>query len=154
MGRVRSLPQPCRTDSTAGELWENRQTLWDRALWKEQTAGNIYGWPEALSGRADARRSHGPAIARAENARAPLAGEHFDIPTASVLAFAPETALTVQGSKHVLLGDKDLSYGPGQSLLTTMDLPFPCVPTCHPALYAGSASSKSSRTSLVREKRA
>lgn len=32
-------------------------------------------------------------------------------------------ALTVQGSKHVLLGDKDLSYGIGQSLLTTMDLP-------------------------------
>lgn len=32
-------------------------------------------------------------------------------------------ALTVQGGKHVLLGDKDLSYGPGQSLLTTMDLP-------------------------------
>lgn len=32
-------------------------------------------------------------------------------------------ALTVQGSKHVLLGDKDLSYGPGQSLLTTIDLP-------------------------------
>jgi AraC-like DNA-binding protein len=32
-------------------------------------------------------------------------------------------ALTVQGSKHVLLGEKDLSYGPGQSLLTTIDLP-------------------------------
>ena len=32
-------------------------------------------------------------------------------------------ALTVQGGKHVLLGDKDLSYGPGQSLLTTVDLP-------------------------------
>lgn len=32
-------------------------------------------------------------------------------------------ALTVQGSKHVLLGDQDLSYGPGQSLLTTIDLP-------------------------------
>jgi AraC-like DNA-binding protein len=32
-------------------------------------------------------------------------------------------AVTVQGSKHVLLGDKDLSYGPGQSLLTTIDLP-------------------------------
>ncbi len=32
-------------------------------------------------------------------------------------------ALTVQGSKHVLLGDRDLSYGLGQSLLTTMDLP-------------------------------
>ncbi len=32
-------------------------------------------------------------------------------------------ALTVQGSKHVLLGDKDLSYGPGHALLTTMDLP-------------------------------
>lgn len=31
--------------------------------------------------------------------------------------------LVVQGSKHVLLGDKDLSYGPGQSLLTTIDLP-------------------------------
>jgi AraC-like DNA-binding protein len=32
-------------------------------------------------------------------------------------------ALTVQGSKHVLLGEKELSYGPGQSLLTTIDLP-------------------------------
>lgn len=32
-------------------------------------------------------------------------------------------AATVQGSKHVLLGEKDLSYGPGQSLLTTIDLP-------------------------------
>lgn len=32
-------------------------------------------------------------------------------------------ALTIQGSKHVLLGNKDLSYGPGQSLLTTIDLP-------------------------------
>ena len=32
-------------------------------------------------------------------------------------------ALTVQGSKHVLLGDKELSYGPRQSLLTTIDLP-------------------------------
>lgn len=32
-------------------------------------------------------------------------------------------ALTVQGGKHVLLGEKDLSYGPGQSLLTTLDLP-------------------------------
>lgn len=32
-------------------------------------------------------------------------------------------ALTVQGSKHVLLGDNNLSYGPGQSLLTAIDLP-------------------------------
>lgn len=32
-------------------------------------------------------------------------------------------ALTVQGSKHVLLGERELSYGPGQSLLTTIDLP-------------------------------
>lgn len=32
-------------------------------------------------------------------------------------------ALTVQGSKDVLLGERRLSYGPGQSLLTTMDLP-------------------------------
>jgi AraC-like DNA-binding protein len=32
-------------------------------------------------------------------------------------------AVTVQGGKHVLLGEKDLSYGPGQSLLTTIDLP-------------------------------
>lgn len=32
-------------------------------------------------------------------------------------------AITVQGSKHVLLGEKELSYGPGQSLLTTIDLP-------------------------------
>ena len=32
-------------------------------------------------------------------------------------------AVTVQGSKHVLLGEKELSYGLGQSLLTTIDLP-------------------------------
>jgi AraC-like DNA-binding protein len=32
-------------------------------------------------------------------------------------------AVTLQGGKHVLLGDKELSYGPGQSLLTTIDLP-------------------------------
>jgi AraC-like DNA-binding protein len=32
-------------------------------------------------------------------------------------------AVTLQGSKHVLLGEKELSYGPGQSLLTTIDLP-------------------------------
>lgn len=32
-------------------------------------------------------------------------------------------AVTVQGSKHVLLGERDLSYGPGQSLLTAIDLP-------------------------------
>jgi hypothetical protein len=32
-------------------------------------------------------------------------------------------ALTVQGSKHVLLGEKDLLYGSGQSLLTTIHLP-------------------------------
>jgi len=32
-------------------------------------------------------------------------------------------AVTVQGSKHVLVGEKELSYGPGQSLLTTIDLP-------------------------------
>lgn len=32
-------------------------------------------------------------------------------------------ALTVQGGKHVLLGEKNLSYGPGQSLFTSIDLP-------------------------------
>ena len=32
-------------------------------------------------------------------------------------------AVTLQGAKHVVLGDKPLSYGPGQSLLTTIDLP-------------------------------
>lgn len=32
-------------------------------------------------------------------------------------------AVTVQGGKHVLIGEKELSYGPGQSLLTTIDLP-------------------------------
>jgi len=32
-------------------------------------------------------------------------------------------ALTLQGSKQVRLGDSDLSYGPGQSLLTAIDLP-------------------------------
>lgn len=32
-------------------------------------------------------------------------------------------ALTLQGGKEVLLGDKKLSYGPGQSLLVTIDLP-------------------------------
>jgi len=32
-------------------------------------------------------------------------------------------ALTIQGTKHVLIGNKDLAYGPGQSLLTAIDLP-------------------------------
>ena len=32
-------------------------------------------------------------------------------------------ALTLQGGKDVLVGDKKLSYGPGQSLLATIDLP-------------------------------
>lgn len=32
-------------------------------------------------------------------------------------------ALTLQGSKHVLLGEAELSYGPGQSLLTIINLP-------------------------------
>lgn len=32
-------------------------------------------------------------------------------------------ALTTQGAKHVIVGDRSLSYGPGQSLLTTIDLP-------------------------------
>lgn len=32
-------------------------------------------------------------------------------------------ALTLQGAKDVLLGDKKFSYGPGQSLLATIDLP-------------------------------
>lgn len=32
-------------------------------------------------------------------------------------------ALTLQGGKHVLFGEKNLSYGPGQSLLATIDLP-------------------------------
>jgi AraC-like DNA-binding protein len=32
-------------------------------------------------------------------------------------------AVTLQGGKHVLLGDRELSYGPGRSLLTTIDLP-------------------------------
>jgi hypothetical protein len=32
-------------------------------------------------------------------------------------------SITLQGSKHVLIGDKQLSYGPGQSMLATIDLP-------------------------------
>lgn len=32
-------------------------------------------------------------------------------------------AVTLQGAKDVLFGDKKLSYGPGQSLLATIDLP-------------------------------
>lgn len=32
-------------------------------------------------------------------------------------------AVTVQGSKHVRIGERELSYGPGQSLLTAIDLP-------------------------------
>lgn len=39
-------------------------------------------------------------------------------------------AVTLQGGKHVLLGDKELSYGPGQSLLTTIDLPVSYHITC------------------------
>lgn len=68
-----------------------------------------------------------------ENARSP--GDHStDIPELTLhrrnrpsqpvhCIYTLGVALTVQGSKHVLLGNKNLSYGPGQSLLTTMDLP-------------------------------
>jgi AraC-like DNA-binding protein len=33
-------------------------------------------------------------------------------------------SITLQGSKHVLIGDKQLSYGPGQSMLAAIDLPI------------------------------
>jgi hypothetical protein len=72
---------------------------------------------------------------RAVQKRTPLSGDHGTAipeltlhrrnkPTQVVhCIYTLGMAVTLQGSKHVLLGDKPLSYGPGQSLLTTIDLP-------------------------------
>lgn len=74
-------------------------------------------------------------MARAVQKRTPLSGDHATAipeltlhrrnkPTQVVhCIYTLGMAVTLQGSKHVLLGDKPLSYGPGQSLLTTIDLP-------------------------------
>lgn len=74
-------------------------------------------------------------LARAVQKRAPLSGDHptaipeltlhrRNKPTQVVhCIYTLGMALTVQGGKHVLLGENELSYGPGQSLLTTIDLP-------------------------------
>lgn len=37
--------------------------------------------------------------------------------------YGPSLALTVQGAKRVILGDEVFNYGPGQSLIATVDLP-------------------------------
>lgn len=38
--------------------------------------------------------------------------------------YGPSLAVTTQGAKQVMLGDKVFNYGPGQALLTTIDLPM------------------------------
>jgi AraC-type transcriptional regulator N-terminus len=74
-------------------------------------------------------------LARMTQRLAPLAGDHETAlpdlrvhrrnePTEPLhcifpLGFAP----TTQGHKQVLLGEKVFSYGPGESMLTTIDLP-------------------------------
>lgn len=40
-----------------------------------------------------------------------------------VCIYGLSLALTVQGGKRVVLGEEDFDYGPGQSLITTVDLP-------------------------------
>lgn len=75
------------------------------------------------------------AMVRVVQQKTPLAGDHRTAipeltlhrrnkPTQVVhCIYSLGMAVTLQGAKHVLLGDKPLSYGPGQSLLTTIDLP-------------------------------
>lgn len=75
-------------------------------------------------------------MARAVQKRTPSSGDHHtsipeltlhrrNRPTQVVhCIYTLGVAVTLQGGKHVLLGERELSYGPGQSLLTTIDLPI------------------------------
>ena len=86
----------------------------------------------------DANNSRGSAVdllARAIERHVASAGDHFtaipalslhrrDAPTEPVLCvYGLGLAVTTQGGKQVILGDKVLGYGPGQSMLTTIDSP-------------------------------
>lgn len=74
-------------------------------------------------------------LARMTQRLAPLAGDHEtalpdlrvhrrNAPTEPLHCIFPlGFALTTQGHKQVLLGEKVFSYGPGESMLTTIDLP-------------------------------
>jgi len=74
-------------------------------------------------------------LSRAVQKRTPASGDHRTAipeltlhrrnrPTEVVhCLYTLGIAVTLQGGKHVVLGDNHLSYGPGQSLLTTIDLP-------------------------------
>ena len=74
-------------------------------------------------------------LARLTQRLAPLAGDHETAlpdlrvhrrngPTEPLHCIFPlGFALTTQGHKQVLLGEKVFSYGPGESMLTTIDLP-------------------------------
>jgi AraC-like DNA-binding protein len=75
-------------------------------------------------------------MARAVQKRTPSSGDHHTaIPELTLHRRNKSTqvvhciytlgmSITLQGSKHVLIGDKQLSYGPGQSMLAAIDLPI------------------------------
>jgi len=75
-------------------------------------------------------------MARAVQKRTPSSGDHHTaIPELTIhrrnkstqvvhCVYTLGMSITLQGSKHVLIGDKQLSYGPGQSILATIDLPI------------------------------
>lgn len=62
-----------------------------------------------------------------ENYSTPVPGlsiYHRSEPTAPMpCTYGPGLAITVQGHKQVMLGEDVIDYGPGQSLVTTVDLP-------------------------------
>lgn len=62
-----------------------------------------------------------------ENLLTPVPGlsiYHRCEPTAPLpCTYGPGLAITVQGQKQVMLGEDVIDYGPGQSLVTTVDLP-------------------------------
>jgi AraC-type transcriptional regulator N-terminus len=92
-----------------------------------------------MNDRNDASNSRGPTIdllARAIERHVESTGDHVtafpplslhrrDAPTEPVHCIYPlSLAVTAQGSKQVTIGDRVLNYGPGQSMLLTIDLPI------------------------------
>jgi hypothetical protein len=92
-----------------------------------------------MNQHADASDSRAPTIdllARAIARQVGSAGDHVtalpalslhrrDAPTEPVHCIYPlSLAVTAQGSKRVTIGDKVLNYGPGESMLLTIDLPI------------------------------
>jgi hypothetical protein len=84
----------------------------------------------------DSRESTIDRLAQAVARHVGSAGDHVtalpalplhrrDAPTGPVHCIYPlSLAVTAQGSKQVTIGGKVLNYGPGQSMLLTIDLPI------------------------------